>query len=219
MDYTRSIKNGIYSRLLKIKKLGQTNKTTDEQKFIYNLVELSTCLRDNLNNLHQLFGLRVVKNGSFMGFFKNTSNSLLIRGKFNYKKSEILKGILTNYQNILHSIQELLNMKILKYNEEINLFAKENVNNTFTINNNLEKYKKNAFPAYKKILLNIQNCLSTYKLKIPQTSSKELATQYYVPIDKINDLNNLITNELEILKTYNDSFFSKMSKMSFTSSL
>ena len=120
-----------------------------------------------------------------------------------------------NYQMILNSIQELLNMKILKYNEEINLFAKENVNNTFTINNNLELYKKKAFPAYKKILLDIQKCLSTYTLNIPQTSNNELATKYKVPID---NLKNLITNELKILKTYNNSFIGKISKISFTSS-
>ena len=215
MSYTRSIKNSIYSGLLKIKKLGQTNKTTNEQKFLYNLVELSTCLRSNLNNLHQLFGLRVVKNGTVLGFFQNKSNSLLIRGEFNYKKSEILKNILKNYQMILNSIQELLNMKILKYNEEINLFAKENVNNTFTITNNLELYKKKAFPAYKKILLDIQKCLSTYTSNIPQTSNIELANKYDVPINKIDNLKNLITNELDILKTYNNSF---IGKISFTSS-
>jgi hypothetical protein len=55
--------------------------------------------------------------------------------------------------------------------------------------------------------------LSKYKLNIPITSNKNLASLYYIDLEKIDNLMNLIVNELEILKTYNNSIFGKISKI------
>jgi hypothetical protein len=218
MNYARSLKNSIYSGLVQMKKIGKTNNRSNDQKFLDNVSNLSICLKSNLDKLHQLFGMRLVKNSSFLGFFQNTSNSLMIKGKFNYKKSQILQNILQNYKNIYNLINELLNIiKNLKINlfhsGETNLLQKEPLNNSFNITNNIDLYKKNAFPVYKKILLNLQECLSKYKLNIPITSNKNLASLYYIDLEKIDNLMNLIVNELEILKTYNNSIFGKISKI------